>query len=101
MSKGNWREFESPSPQARLSSSSNIENKSDSPFRVEKTKAGKKGKTVTVISGVKLEVQQMKLLLKKLKIYCGTGGTLKEGIIELQGNHVDSVFKFFEMKSFN
>tara|TARA_Y100001968_G_scaffold193058_1_gene177027 strand:+ start:7731 stop:8036 length:306 start_codon:yes stop_codon:yes gene_type:complete len=101
MPKGNWLEFGNPSPKEQPSSYCDIENKSNSRLRVEKTKAGKKGKTVTLISGLTFELDELKLLLKQLKTHCGTGGTVKEGIIELQGNHVDSVCKFLALKSFN
>ena len=101
MVKGNWREFENPSSSDQASSLSNEKNKSISRLHVEKTKAGKKGKTVTIIRGLSLEINEAKLILKNLKIHCGTGGTVKEGIIELQGNHVKSVLTFFASKNFN
>ena len=101
MAKGNWQEFENPLSQDQPSSFSNVENKCNSRFYVETTKAGKKGKTVTVVRGLSLEAEEFKLLLKKLKNHCGTGGTLKEGTLELQGDHIESVLKFLEDKSFN
>tara|TARA_Y100001968_G_C19423626_1_gene753156 strand:+ start:138 stop:443 length:306 start_codon:yes stop_codon:yes gene_type:complete len=99
MGKGNWREFENPSITARPSFSSNNEDKSNRRLRVQKTKSGRKGKTVTLISGLPLEVDEVKLLLKKLKSQCGTGGTCKEGSIELQGDQVIRVLEFFKTKS--
>ena len=67
-------------------------------IKIYKEKKGKKGKTVTVISG--FESQNTSLneeLLKKLKIYCGTGGSLNERGIQLQGDIQDRV-KFFLRK---
>ena len=56
-------------------------------LRIQATRAGRKGKTVTVISGLQHNQDNLTKLLKKLKSQCGTGGTLKEGKIEIQGEH--------------
>ena len=56
--------------------------------RVQRTKAGKGGKLVTAITGLEAPEAELKTLLKQLKATCGTGGTLKEGVIELQGDQV-------------
>ena len=67
-------------------------------LKIHKTKKGKKGKTVTVISGFRAQdTTQLGELLKKLKIYCGTGGSLNEQGIQLQGDMQDKV-KFFLLK---
>ena len=57
--------------------------------RVQPTRGGKGGKTVTVIRGLQLDNAEIKALLKKLKSRIGSGGTVKEGEIELQGDQVD------------
>jgi len=49
----------------------------------------KKGKLVTVVRG--LETDDLADLLTRLKSLCGAGGTVKEGTIEIQGNHLDRV----------
>lgn len=49
---------------------------------------GRKGKGVTVISGVPLAGGELLTLGKQLKARCGTGGTVKDGQIEIQGEHV-------------
>ena len=51
----------------------------------------KKGKVVTVVRGLSAEESDLPELLTKLKSTCGAGGTLKDDIIELQGNHLDRV----------
>ena len=67
-------------------------------IKVYKQKKGKKGKTVTVISGFGSEkTSQISNLLKKLKVYCGTGGSLNDQGIQLQGDMQDKV-KFFLRK---
>ena len=57
--------------------------------RVQPTRGGKGGKTVTMIRGLELDASGLKALLKKLKTRIGSGGTAKEGVIELQGDQVD------------
>ena len=48
---------------------------------------GRGGKTVTTIAGLVLEEADLTALAKRLKAACGTGGTVKGGVIELQGDH--------------
>lgn len=57
------------------------------------TEKRKRGKMVTVVSGHANEDDVVQSLLTKLKTLCGAGGTLKEGNIEIQGDHVDRVRK--------
>ena len=49
----------------------------------------KKGKLVTVIRGLPAEGNDLPELLKQLKNQCGAGGTLKEEVLEIQGNHLE------------
>jgi len=48
---------------------------------------GRGGKIVTLVKNLVLSEDDMKLMTKKLKQECGTGGTTKDGIIEIQGEH--------------
>ena len=52
---------------------------------------GRAGKTVTVIKDLKLSPDDIKELAHDLKQTCGTGGTVKEGVIEIQGDHREKV----------
>jgi len=61
----------------------------DGIVRVSRSTAGRKGKGVTIITGVPLAGDALKELAKKLKQKCGSGGTLKDGVIEIQGEHRD------------
>ncbi|CAM6041258.1 unnamed protein product [Sphagnum compactum] len=54
---------------------------------IEATKRGRGGKTVTVIKGLQLKQDSLDALCKALKMKIGSGGTVKDGEIELQGNH--------------
>jgi translation initiation factor 1 len=49
--------------------------------------SGRGGKAVSLVKGLMLSDDDLKMLTKKLKQQCGTGGTIKDGIIEIQGEH--------------
>ena len=65
------------------------ERTGDGTVRVSRTKAGRKGKTVTLVSG--LPATHVQSLAKELKRACGVGGSVKEGTVELQGDQRDAV----------
>jgi len=67
--------------------------KGDGIVRLSRETKGRKGKGVTVIQGVPLAQDELKPLAKKLKQKCGTGGTLKNRTIEIQGDHRETLFK--------
>ena len=70
-------------------------------IKIHKEKKGKKGKTVTVISGFGLEnASQIGELLKKLKVYCGTGGSINKQGIQLQGDMQDKVKLFLRKEGY-
>jgi translation initiation factor 1 len=58
---------------------------------IQREKKGRGGKTVTVVRGLQLNEEDTKNLSKQLKQACGTGGTVKEGTIEIQGDHRDTI----------
>jgi translation initiation factor 1 len=62
---------------------------SDGIVRISRETKGRKGKGVTLIGGLPLAQKDLKALAKKLKAKCGTGGTVKEGVIEIQGDQRD------------
>lgn len=63
-------------------------------IRIQATRSGRKGKTVTVISGFQLSPPSLTQLLKALKSHCGGGGTAKEGCLEIQGDQRDKVLAY-------
>ncbi len=66
-------------------------NKQD--LRVQTTKAGRKGKIVTVITGFQQSPDSLGKLLKQLKTQCGSGGTAKDNTLEIQGDHKQKLVK--------
>jgi len=63
--------------------------KGDGRVRVSRETKGRKGKGVTLVTGLSLDETELKALAKQLKQRCGTGGTVKDGVIEIQGEHRD------------
>jgi translation initiation factor 1 len=58
-------------------------------LKVQISRKGRGGKTVTVIDGFQHKPETLQALLKTLKNRCGTGGTLKDNTIEIQGDYAD------------
>ena len=65
--------------------------KSDGIVRVRRDRKGRGGKTVTVIDGVMGSEEELSTLAQQLKKLCGSGGTVKDGNIEIQGDHREKV----------
>ena len=68
----------------------------DGIVRIRRETKGRGGKTVTSVSGVPLDAPALKNLAKALKSRCGTGGSVKDGVIEIQGDHRETLVQ--EMK---
>jgi translation initiation factor 1 len=79
--------------QARLASLDGV-------VRIRRETAGRKGKGVTTISGVPLAEAELRALLKRLKQRCGTGGALKDGVLEIQGDHREPIRALLEAEGF-
>jgi translation initiation factor 1 len=62
---------------------------SQAPVRVGRETKGRAGKGVTVVTGLPLAPQQLEQLATQLKKRCGSGGTVRDGRIEIQGEHRD------------
>ena len=63
----------------------------DGVVRVGREVKGRRGKAVTTISGVPLATEALRELAGELKRLCGTGGSVKDGVIEIQGDHRDAL----------
>ena len=68
------------------------------PLKIEKSTKSRNGKTATVISGLPVNPDQMKPLLKELKKLCGVGGALKANTIEIQGDQQEKVRLYLNKK---
>ena len=76
-------------PQADCSCGQQSAPKGDGVVRVGRSTKGRKGKGVSVITGVPLSGAALDQLARELKQRCGSGGTVKDGVIEIQGEHRD------------
>jgi translation initiation factor 1 len=63
----------------------------DAPVRVGRETKGRKGKGVTVVTGLPLRGKALDDLASRLKKRCGSGGTVREDAIEIQGDHRDAI----------
>ena len=63
--------------------------------------AGRRGKTATTVSNVPLNDAGLRELAKKLKKRCGVGGSAKDGVIELQGDHRDAVVEVLRAEGYD
>ena len=101
MPKGIWREFENPAQNSSKESSLDIKSKVDKLVRLQRSRGGRGGKIVTIITGLELNDIELRQLLKKLKIKCGTGGTVKTENIELQGDQIQSAMEYLTKDGFD
>ena len=65
----------------------------DGIVRIRREVKGRKGKTVTTVSGVQLPPDELKQLASDLKRRCGCGGSIRDGVVEIQGDHVELLMK--------
>ncbi|HEY1539535.1 MAG TPA: stress response translation initiation inhibitor YciH [Solirubrobacteraceae bacterium] len=82
-SDGDLRRAHDPQLRARLAGGGRV--------KVRRETAGRRGKAVTTVSGVPLDDAALRELAGRLKKRCGVGGSAKDGVIELQGDHRDAV----------
>ena len=100
MGKKNWIEFDNQ--QKKSEETIKVDTfKKLSKINISKQKKGKKGKTITLIRGLGTEDENLlKELLKKIKVFCGTGGTLIDNDIQLQGDMVSKSIEFLSKEGF-
>ncbi len=70
----------------------------DGVAKVLREKKGRAGKTVTVVKNLDLDAMALATLARDLKTACGSGGTLRDGVVEIQGDHVDRVVQTLESR---
>ncbi len=70
----------------------------DGRVRVSREKQGRGGKTVTVVRGLALSADVLATLGKQLRAACGAGGTARDGVLEVQGDHVERVLAFLQQQ---
>ena len=101
MRNKNWIEFNNQDIQNQDLKNKNGLTKTKK-IKIHKDKKGRKGKIITVISGFDSEKkEQLAILLKDLKVFCGTGGSQKDKIIQLQGDMQIKVMDYLRKEGYN
>ncbi len=77
-----------------------VSSVTDGIVRVGRQTKGRKGSGVTVVSGLPLAPDQLVALAKELKKKCGAGGTTRDGVIEIQGEHRDFLIAELSTRGF-
>lgn len=72
----------------------------DGIVRVQRESKGRGGKAVTVVRGVPVDAAGLVKLGQELKATCGSGGTVKDGCIEVQGDHVEKVMASLQQRGY-
>ena len=100
MGKKNWIEFDNHENKSEETAKGDTFNKR-SKINISKQKKGKRGKTITLIKGLGTEDEiLLRELLKKIKVFCGTGGTLIDSNIQLQGDMISKSIEFLSKEGF-
>ena len=73
---------------------------SEQDLRVQTSRKGRKGKSVTIITGFVHNAETLEALAKKLKSQCGSGGTVKGNSIEIQGEHATKLVSLLVDKGY-
>ena len=73
---------------------------SDGVLRVSRETKGRAGKGVTLVRGLALDPLALAVIGKQLKTACGSGGTVKDGVIEVQGDHCDRIIEALKSQGF-
>ena len=68
----------------------------DGNVRVFRETKGRKGKGVTLIKALDMDAVTLVLMSKKLKVMCSSGGTVKEGVIEIQCDHFERILDYLK-----
>ncbi len=75
-------------------------NRGDGIVRIRRETSGRKGKGVTTITGLNLAEAELKQLAGELKRLCGVGGSVKNGVIEIQGDKRDTICPFLAARGY-
>ena len=89
-----------PRKQCRCSTSAGRPAPGDGIVRISRQTKGRKGAGVSLVTGLPLEAGELKALAKELKQKCGSGGTVRDGVIEIQGDHRDLLLTLLEQRGY-
>jgi len=72
----------------------------DGVVRVSRETKGRGGKAVTLVRGLQLDAAALAAVGKRLRTACGSGGTVKDGVVEVQGEHVERVIELLTIEGY-
>jgi translation initiation factor 1 len=72
----------------------------DGMVHVSREAKGRGGKAVTLVRGVRLDAAALAVLGKRLRTACGSGGTVKDDVVEVQGDHVERVIELLTINGY-
>lgn len=87
-------------PIANCQCKANSKPLGDGNVRVSRETKGRGGKGVTLVRGLALDAVALAALGKQLRSACGSGGTVKDGTLEIQGDHVERVLELLKAQGF-
>ncbi len=89
-----------PVAQCRCAAADTAAPAVDGIVRVSRQTKGRAGKGVTLVAGLALGAEDLAALGKRLRTACGAGGTVKNGVVEIQGDHCDAVIALLRAQGF-
>jgi translation initiation factor 1 len=90
---GDLRKARDPALKARMAAGGRV--------KVRRETSGRRGKAVTTVADVPLDDAGLRALAGRLKKRCGVGGSVKDGVIELQGDHRDVVLEALRAEGYD
>jgi len=89
---------QSPSKKKKKKTSTQPAVKNDGVVRIRRETKGRGGKTVTALYGLPFKGDELSIFSKELKQKCGTGGTIKDGVIIIQGDNISKILQILESR---
>ena len=87
-------------PVASCTCKAQVLPQTDGVVRVSLQTKGRGGKSVTLVKGLPLDALALSAMAKQLRAACGSGGTVKDGVVEVQGDHVATVMAALQKQSY-
>jgi translation initiation factor 1 len=90
-----------PRAQCACAEREQVAPQGDGRVRVSRESKGRGGKVVTLVRGLPLQPAALEVLGKQLRSACGAGGTARDGVLEVQGDHVERVMALLQQQGWS